>query len=56
MKSFKSKIINLLLFIITNLNSFNAYYSTKTAYLDSFTSDQFNYLNNSQNYLINNCV
>lgn len=35
--------------------SFQLKHSTKTAYLDSFNREQIDYINNNQNYKIENC-
>ena len=36
--------------------SFQLKHSTKTAYLDSFSKEQIDYINNNQNYEIKNCL
>jgi hypothetical protein len=47
----------LILFILAFELKFNvAFYSTKTAYLDSFNKEQLDFINNPDNYIINDCV
>jgi hypothetical protein len=62
MKSLKEKyciFTSIILLFVFSKNTFlnvNGLYTTKTAYLNSFTNEQLEFLNNSRNYEIKNCV
>jgi len=49
--------LNFYLFLIaTQLKQANCLYSTKVAYIDSFTQNQLEFINQTENYQLENCV
>ena len=41
--------------VCSGLCQVEGFYSTKTAYIDSFTPEQIEFMNNPQNYKIDQC-
>ena len=42
--------------ICSNVNQVRCGYSTKTAYMDSFSPEQIEFINNPENYKIDQCT